>query len=76
MMDSMGFTRNTSSLSKAEEQITKLVNSIISLSDTNPIMNTELAEVFRLEGLLNVSKSAIQAAASRHESCGSHQLNE
>ena len=75
MGESMGTTRNTANLSSASTQLSELSTTSISLSDENPVMNTELAEVFRLEGLVKVAHSAVMAASSREESCGSHQLS-
>ncbi|MDP6742712.1 MAG: FAD-binding protein [Candidatus Thalassarchaeaceae archaeon] len=75
MGESMGTTRNTATLSSAATQLSELSSTSISLSDESPVMNTELVEVFRLEGLVKVAHSAVLAAASREESCGSHQLS-
>tara|TARA_B100001750_G_scaffold236062_1_gene239416 strand:+ start:116 stop:1609 length:1494 start_codon:yes stop_codon:yes gene_type:complete len=76
MNESMGTNRNTSALLTAMDHISELTNTSISLSDENPVMNTELVELFRIEGLVKVSQAAISSAASREESCGSHQLND
>ena len=75
MGESMGTTRNTATLSSAATQLSELSSTSISLSDESPVMNTELVEVFRLEGLVKIAHSAVTAAASREESCGSHNLN-
>ena len=75
MGDSMGISRDTTSLSSAASQLSELASTQISLSDESPVMNTELVEVFRLEGLVKIAHSAVTAAVSRDGSCGSHQLN-
>ncbi len=76
MGDSMGISRDTASLSSAASQLSELASTQVSLSDESPVMNTELVEVFRLEGLVKIAHSAVTAAASRDCSCGSHQLND
>ena len=75
MSESMGVNRNTSSLLSAMTQISELTQLSISLSDDNPVMNTELTELFRIEGLVKISQTAISSAASRDESCGSHRID-
>ena len=74
MNESMGTNRSTPTLLSAMTQISELSETPISLSDENPIMNTELIEVFRIEGLVKVAKTSISSASTREESCGSHQI--
>jgi succinate dehydrogenase/fumarate reductase flavoprotein subunit len=76
MSDSMGVSREGASLSGAAEQLSQLAETQITLSDDSPVMNTELVEVFRLEGMVKVSLNAVESAMARTESCGSHQRSD
>jgi succinate dehydrogenase/fumarate reductase flavoprotein subunit len=73
MSEAMGITRTSTNLSSAVERLAQLASTPITLSDESSLMNTELVEVFRLEGMVTAATSAVTAAASRDESCGSHQ---
>ena len=76
MSDSMGMSRSGEALAAAATQLEKLSAAEISLSDSNPIMNTELVEVVRLQGLIRLAAASVNAAAERHNSCGSHQRSD
>lgn len=76
MSESMGVSRDGASLSGAEQRLSQLVETQISLSDESPIMNTELAEVFRLQGMIKIALAAVMAANARSETCGSHQRSD
>ena len=76
MSDSMGVSREGASLTGAAERLSQLAETQITLSDESPVMNTELVEVFRLEGMVKVSLNAVESAMGRVESCGSHQLSD
>ena len=76
MSDSMGVSREGTSLAGAAERLSQLAETQITLSDESPVMNTELVEVFRLEGLVNISLNAVESAMARTESRGSHQRSD
>jgi succinate dehydrogenase/fumarate reductase flavoprotein subunit len=76
MSDSMGVSREGTSLTGAAERLSQLAETQITLSDESPVMNTELVEVFRLEGMVRVSQNAVESAMGRVESCGSHQRSD
>jgi succinate dehydrogenase/fumarate reductase flavoprotein subunit len=76
MSDSMGVSREGASLTGAAERLSQLAETQITLSDESPVMNTELVEVFRLEGMVRVSQNAVESAMGRVESCGSHQRSD
>ena len=76
MSDSMGVSREGASLTGAAERLSQLAETQITLSDESPVMNTELVEVFRLEGMVKVSLNAVESAMDRVESCGSHQRSD
>ncbi|MED5487243.1 MAG: succinate dehydrogenase/fumarate reductase flavoprotein subunit, partial [Candidatus Thermoplasmatota archaeon] len=42
------------------------------ISDSNPVMNTELVDTIRTQNLLAVSAAAVSAAISREETRGNH----
>ena len=72
----MGVSRERDSLTGAAERLSQLAGTQITLSDESPVMNTELVEVFRLEGMVRVSLNAVESAMARAESCGSHQRSD
>jgi len=76
MSDSMGVSRDGASLSSAAQRLSELVETQITLSDESPVMNTELVEVFRLQGMVKVALNAVESATARTESCGSHQRSD
>jgi succinate dehydrogenase/fumarate reductase flavoprotein subunit len=76
MSDSMGVIREGASLSGAAERLSQLAETQITLSDESPVMNTELVELFCLEGMVRVSLNAVESAMARTESCGSHQRSD
>jgi succinate dehydrogenase/fumarate reductase flavoprotein subunit len=76
MSDSMAMSRDATSLASAASQLESLYEAGISLSDSNPVMNTELVEVVRLQGLIGLAATSVAAAAEREESCGSHQRSD
>ncbi len=76
MSDTMGVSREGTSLTGAAERLSQLAETEITLSDESPVMNTELVEVFRLEGMVRVSLNAVESAMDRVESCGSHQRSD
>ncbi len=74
MTEAMGVERDASTLHSTANRLADLAGTPITLSDHNPLMNTELVEVFRLKGMLQVAQSAFAAAQARHEPCGSHNI--
>nr|AIF06460.1 fumarate reductase (sdhA) [uncultured marine group II/III euryarchaeote KM3_192_C12] len=76
MSDSMGMSRSSDALAAAATQLESLSAAEMSLSDSNPIMNTELVEVVRLQGLIRLASASVNAAAERDNSCGSHQRSD
>lgn len=76
MSESMGMSRDASSLAGAASQLENLCSAEMSLSDSSPIMNTELIEVVRLQGLIRLAAASVAAASERRESCGSHQRSD
>ena len=76
MSDAMGFERDAATLEAAAVRISEISTAGLQLSDANPVMNTELVEVLRLEGLLKLSAAAVASALHRAESRGSHQRSD
>ena len=76
MSDAMGPERDAAGLDSAAARISQISAAGLQLSDSNPVMNTELVEVLRLEGLLKLSAAAIASASHRAESRGSHQRSD
>ena len=71
----MGFERSLEGLEEATISLENLEREIVeeNLIDNNMIMNTNLAEIIELRGLISVTRASIVAAISRAESRGSHQ---
>ena len=65
MSDAMGIERDAASLETAAARISKIIAAGLQLSDSNPVMNTELVEVLRLEGLLKLSAVSVASAKFR-----------
>ena len=65
MSDAMGIERDAASLEAAAARISKIIAAGLQLSDSNPVMNTELVEVLRLEGLLKLSAVSVASAKFR-----------
>ena len=76
MKEAMGSERDAATLESAASRIAALGSAGLQLSDSDPVMNTELVEVLRLEGLLTLSQAAVAGAAHRAESRGSHQRSD
>ncbi|PXF23099.1 MAG: hypothetical protein CXX71_02660 [Methanobacteriota archaeon] len=76
MSEFMGLERDAASLEAAAARISEISAGGLQLSDSNPVMNTELVEVLRLEGLLKLSAAAVASALHRAESRGSHQRSD
>ena len=72
MRTHMGAERDASGLSLAASSIAKLQNLPLMISDSNPVMNTELVDTIRTQNLLAVSAAAVSAAISREETRGNH----
>ena len=69
MTDSMSMRPDVASLSSAIDRLTQLSNRDISLSDKSSLMNTELVEVLRTEGMVRASLVAVKSALSTLENC-------
>ncbi len=65
MSDAMGLERDADSLEAAAARISEISAAGLQLSDSNPVMNTELVEVLRLEGLLKLSAMSVASAKFR-----------
>ena len=72
MQAHMGHERSAGGLGKALSAIEELSTANMVISDSSPIMNTELVTMLRTKGLVQVARSAIRAANERTESRGSH----
>ena len=68
----MGTARDAVGLSNAAAKITELQETKLSISDTSPVMNTEMVSMIRTQGLLGVASAAVSAALAREESRGTH----
>lgn len=72
MQTHMGISRSASGLAKAAASIEKLQETAVVLSDSSPVMNTELVNLLRTQSLLSVASAAVSAAHAREESRGNH----
>jgi len=74
MMANVGVYRNSKSMKKAIEDITKLRDtySEIGVQDRSTDFNSEILSVFELENLLDLSLHTASAALARTESRGAH----
>ncbi len=68
----MGVARNAAGLSTAAATIQELQETTMKISDTSPVMNTEMVSMIRTQGLLSVASAAVSAALAREESRGTH----
>ena len=68
----MGHERSAKGLEIAQSTIQGLSETKMAISDTSPVMNTELVAMLRTKGLVYVARSAVGSAAERKESRGSH----
>ena len=72
MQTHMGSSRNASGLAQAATSIQQLQETSMTLTDTSPVMNTELVALLRTQSLLTVASAAVSAAQAREESRGNH----
>ena len=72
MQAHMGHERSAGGLGKALTAIEELSEANMVISDSSPVMNTELVTMLRTKGLVQVARSAVRAATERTESRGSH----
>jgi succinate dehydrogenase/fumarate reductase flavoprotein subunit len=72
MQSHMGTERNAVGLSRAAAAIQELQGTKLSITDTSPVMNTEMVSMLRTQGLLSVASAAVSAALAREESRGTH----
>ncbi len=72
MRTHMGTARDATGLSDAAAKISELQETKLSISDTSPVMNTEMVSMIRTQGLLGVASAAVSAALAREESRGTH----
>ena len=72
MQTHMGVSRSASGLAKAAASIQQLQETAVALSDSSPVMNTELVNLLRTQSLLSVASAAVSAAHAREESRGNH----
>ena len=72
MQTHMGMPRSVSGLAKAAASIQQLQETAVALSDSSPVMNTELVNLLRTQSLLSVASAAVSAARAREESRGNH----
>ncbi|MFL2946779.1 MAG: FAD-binding protein [Candidatus Poseidoniales archaeon] len=72
MQAHMGHERSAGGLEKAQSILQELSETKMAISDTSPVMNTELVAMLRTKGLVYVARSAVGSAAERKESRGSH----
>ena len=68
----MGPKRNAAGLSTAAAAIQELQQTKLSITDSSPVMNTEMVSMLRTQGLLSVASAAVSAAMAREESRGTH----
>ena len=68
----MGSERDASGLSNAASTIQELQEMKVSITDTSPVMNTEMVSMLQTQGLLSVAAAAVSAALAREESRGTH----
>ena len=68
----MGPERDAGGLSKAATAIQELQETKLNITDTSPVMNTEMVSMLRTQGLLSVASAAVSAAQAREESRGTH----
>tara|TARA_B100000749_G_scaffold279439_1_gene272201 strand:- start:237 stop:1829 length:1593 start_codon:yes stop_codon:yes gene_type:complete len=68
----MGPERNAAGLSTAAAAIQELQQTKLSITDSSPVMNTEMVSMLRTQGLLSVASAAVSAAMAREESRGTH----
>ena len=60
-MSAMNGSRDEDSLAKATQDISNLRESGIGLSDKSRVMNTELANALRLQGMLSLAETIVSA---------------
>jgi len=72
MQSHMGTERDAAGLSKAAAAIQELQETKLNITDTSPVMNTEMVSMLRTQGLLSVASAAVSAALAREESRGTH----
>ena len=72
MQTHMGVSRSASGLAKAAASIQQLQETAVALSDSSPVMNTELVNLLRTQSVLSVASAAVSAAHAREESRGNH----
>ena len=72
MQTHMGATRHAGGLVQAAASIEQLQGTAVVLSDSSPVMNTELVTLLRTQSLLSVAAAAVSAAQAREESRGNH----
>jgi len=72
MRSHMGHERSATGLKNALSTIQELSETKMTISDSSPVMNTELVTMLRTQGLVYVARAAVNAANQRTESRGSH----
>ena len=72
MRANMGHERSAAGLENALSTIQELSETKMTISDSSPVMNTELVTMLRTEGLVYVARAAVHAANERRESRGTH----
>ena len=72
MRTHMGPERDAGGLSRAAAAIQELQETKLNITDTSPVMNTEMVSMLRTQGLLSVASAAVSAAQAREESRGTH----
>ena len=60
-MSAVNGSRDEGALAKAAEDLSKLRQSGMTLTDKSRVMNTELASALRLQGLLTLAESIVSA---------------
>ena len=68
----MGTSRDATGLATAAAEIRTLRKSEFGITDSSPVMNTELVTMRRTQGLLAIAEAAVICANAREESRGSH----
>lgn len=71
-----GLSRNGDGLKSALNNITELAERPARLTDSSPVMNTEMVRSIQLEGMLMLARATLGAAIARRESRGAHRRSD
>tara|TARA_B100001113_G_scaffold344059_1_gene332008 strand:- start:467 stop:958 length:492 start_codon:yes stop_codon:yes gene_type:complete len=72
MNSNVGLERDAAMLSSCSLKIEEMLHATVRISDESFVMNTELINAVKLQGMLTLAKTIVSTAEAREESRGSH----